>query len=134
MKKILSAFAILAFFSISFTSCKKEKTKTASERIIGTWQVSNVVYNEHTNGADHITSSNDFTAADTYEFRQDGTVIANIQGESDSSTYTVTAENKLTIVDDETYDIKTLDDHSLMIYFKDTSGSDYEEVTITFKR
>ena len=134
MKKILSAFAILAFFSISFTACKKEKTKTASERIIGTWQVNNVVYNDHTNGADHISSSNDFTAADTYEFRKDGTVLANIQGQSDSSTYSIAGENKLTIVADETYDIKTLDDHSLVIYFKDVTGSDYEEVTISFKR
>jgi hypothetical protein len=134
MKKILSAFAILAFFSISFTACKKEKTKTAAERIIGTWQVKNVVYNDHNNGADHISSSNDFQATDTYEFRKDGTVIANIQGQSDSSTYSITGENKLTITDDETYDIKTLDDHTLMIYFKNVSGTDYEEVTITFKR
>jgi hypothetical protein len=134
MKNILSAFAILAFFSISFTACKKEKTKTAAERIIGTWQVKNVVYNDHNNGADHISSSNDFQATDTYEFRKDGTVIANIQGQSDSSTYSITGENKLTITDDETYDIKTLDDHTLMIYFKNVSGTDYEEVTITFKR
>ena len=97
MKKILSAFAILAFFSITFTACKKEKTKTATERIIGIWQVSNVVYNDHNNGADHIVSSNDFTATDTYEFRKEGTVLANVQGQSDSSTFTITGENKLTI-------------------------------------
>lgn len=134
MKKFLSAFAILAFFSLSFTSCKKEKTKSAAETIIGKWQVSNVVYNNHTNGADHIVSSNDFTANDIYEFTKDGKVLVNLQGESDSSTYTIAGENKLTITGDETYDIKTLDDHSLVIYFKQTTGSDYEEVTISFKR
>jgi len=134
MKKILSAFAILAFFSISFTACKKEKTKTASERIVGTWQVNNLVYNDHNNGADHIISSNDFTATDTYQFRNDGTVYANYQGESDTSTYTVTGENKLTITDDATYDIKTLDDHTMVLYAKEVDGSDYVEVTITFKR
>ena len=134
MKKILSAFAMLAFLSISFTACKKEKTKTTAERIIGTWQVSNVVYNDHNNGADHIVSSNDFAATDTYEFRKDGAVYANVQGESDTSNYTITGENKLMITDDATYDIKTLDDHSLVLYFKGVTGSDYEEVTISFKR
>jgi len=132
MKKILSAFAILAFLSISFTACKKEKTKTASERIIGTWQASNMVYNDHNNGADHIISSNDFHA--TYEFRTDGSVHVNIDGELDSSNYTIIGENKLMITDDETYDIKTLDDHSLVLYAKEADGSDYVEVTITFKR
>ena len=134
MKKILSAFAILAFLSISFTACKKEKTKTASERIIGTWQISNLVYNDHNNGADHIISSNDFATTDTYEFRKDGTVYENYQGESDTSNYTITGENKLMITDDATYDIKTLDDHSLVLYAKVATGSDYEEVTISFKR
>ncbi len=134
MKKILRAFAILAFFSISFTACKKEKTKTTSEKIIGTWQVTNVVYNDHTNGTDNTISSNAFTAADTYEFKADGSVYANVKGSSDSSTYTISADNKLTITDDDTYDIKTLDDHSLVLYVKDISGSDYTEGTITFKR
>ena len=134
MKKILSVFALLAFFSISFTACKKEKTKTTAEKIVGTWQVSNVVYNEHTNGADHIISSNDFTATDTYEFRTDGTVHINLQGDSGSSTYTITGENKLMITDDETYDIKTLDDHTLVIYYKEADGDDFAEVTISFKR
>ena len=134
MKKILSAVVILAFFSISFIACKKEKTKTTAEKIVGTWQVSNVVYNDHTNGADHIISSNDFTASDTYEFRADGTVVANIQGSSDSSTYTISTDNKLTVTDDATYDIKTLDDHALVIYSKEVTGSDYTEVTVTFKR
>ncbi len=134
MKKFLTFFAILAFFSISFTACKKEKTKTVAERIIGTWQISNLVYNDHSNGADHIISSNDFSATDTYEFRADGTVYANVQGSSDNSTYSISADNKLTITDDATYDIKTLDDHTLVLYYKDVSGSDYTEVTITFKR
>jgi hypothetical protein len=134
MKKILSTLAILAFFSISFTACKKEKTKTTAEKIVGSWQVSNVVYNEHTNDADHTISSNDFTASDIYEFKADGTVYISIQGLSDNSTYTISADNKLTIVDDETYDIKTLDEHSLVLYFKEISGNDYSEVTISFKR
>jgi hypothetical protein len=132
MKKILSAFAILAFFSVSFTACKKEKTKTAAEQIVGTWQISNILYNQHTNGADHIISTND-TANDTYEFTKDGTVNINLDGQSGSSTYTIT-DNKLTITDDETYDIKKLDDHNLVLYLKTVSGSDYDEVTVTFKR
>jgi uncharacterized protein YkuJ len=134
MKKILTALAFLSFFSISFTACKKEKTKTAAERIVGTWQISNVVYNEHTNGADHIISSNDFSSSDTYQFKADGTVIANVKGSTDNSTYTISSDNKLTIVDDATYDIKTLDDHALSIYYKEVSGSDYTEATVTFKR
>ena len=134
MKKILSALAILAFFSISFTACKKEKTKTTAEKIVGTWQISNVVYNDHSNGADHIISSNAFTASDTYTFKADGTLVGTFQGTTDSTTYTISADNKLNIVDDSTYDIKTLDDHTLVIYDKEVSGSDYTETTITFKK
>jgi|SRR5690242_11774773 len=133
MKKFLSAFAILAFFSFSFTACKKEKTKTAAEQIVGTWQLTSIVYNEHTNGADHTISSNDFTSSDTYEFRADGTVYATVQGSSDNSTYTI-SDNKLTITDDDTYDIKTLDAHNMVLYVKDVNGADYTEATITFKR
>ncbi|HZI68525.1 MAG TPA: lipocalin family protein [Hanamia sp.] len=133
MKKFLSAFAILAFFSFSFTACKKEKTKTAAEQIVGTWQLTSIVYNEHTNGADHTISSNDFTSSDTYEFRADGTVYATVQGSSDNSTYTI-SDNKLTITDDDTYDIKTLDAHNMVLYVKDVNGADHTEATITFKR
>ena len=46
----------------------------------------------------------------------------------------ITEENKLTITGDATFDIKTPDDHSLVLYFKSVTGSDYEEATITFKR
>ncbi len=134
MKKILSAFTILAIFSISFSACKKEKTKSAAEKIVGSWQLTSLLYNAHANGADHTSSSNDFTASDTYEFRKDGTVYAKVQGGSDSSTYSIAGENKLTITSDETYDIRKLDDHALILYFKAIDGSDYEEVTITFKR
>jgi len=134
MKKILSAFAILAFFSVSFTACKKEKAKTASEQIIGTWQIKTVVYNDHFDNLDHTITTSSFTANDTYEFKKDGTVYANIQGQSDSSTYTIAGENKLTITDDATYDIKTLDGHTLVLYVKSISGSDFEEATITFNR
>jgi hypothetical protein len=134
MKKILRTFAILAFFSAGFTACKKEKTKTTSEKIIGTWQITNAVYNDHSNGADHIISSNDFSSADIYQFKADGTVYANVKGSSGTFTYTISTDNKLTITDDDTYDIKTLDDHSLVLYAKDVTGSDYEEATITFKR
>lgn len=56
MKKILTALAILAFFSISFTACKKDKTKTVAEKIIGTWQIDNIAYNVHTEAIDHITT------------------------------------------------------------------------------
>jgi hypothetical protein len=133
MKKILTACAILAFFSVSFTACKKEKTKTAAEQIVGKWQVTNLTYNAHENGADNIISTNNFTANDTYEFTKDGTVNISLQGQSGSSTYTI-ANNKLTITDDDTYDIKTLNDHSLVLYAKDVSGSDYEEITVNFKR
>lgn len=134
MKKILSAFAILAFLTVSFTACKKEKNQTTSEKIVGTWQMNKLVYNAHTNGADNIISTTAFTANDKYEFRKDGTVYASYQGQSDSSTYTITADNKLTITDDDTYDIKTLDGHTLVIYSKSVSGSDYVETTVTFKR
>jgi len=134
MKKILSALAILAFFSVSFTACKKEKTKTTAEKIIGQWQVDNLMVNDHSNGADHTISSNDFTSTDFYEFKTDGTVNISIKGDSGSTTYTLSGEDKLVITDDETYDIKTLNDHSLVLYFKDGDTNEYEEVTITFKR
>ncbi|HXS58883.1 MAG TPA: lipocalin family protein [Hanamia sp.] len=133
MKKILTVFAILAFFSATFIGCKKEKTKTQADLIVGTWQVSKLTYNDHTNGADNIITTTNFTSSDTYEFTKDGTVNANVQGQSESSTYTIAA-GKLTITGDDTYDIQALNEHALVIYSKSVTGSDYEEITITFKR
>lgn len=134
MKKILTTVAILALFSFTFTACKKEKAQTTAEKIVGKWQMSNLIYNAHVNGADNIVSTNSFTANDTYEFKSDGSVYVNYQGQADSSTYTITSDNKLTITDDTTYDIKKLDANSLVLYVKSINGSDYEEATITFKR
>jgi|SRR6185312_3572856 len=133
MKKILTVFAILAFFSVTFIACKKEKTKTQADLIVGTWQVSKMSYNDHTNGADNIIITTNFDANDTYQFTKDGTLNINLKGQSGSSTYTISA-GKLTITDDDTYDIKALDEHSLVIYAKAVTGNDYEEITVTFKR
>jgi hypothetical protein len=133
MKKVLSILGIIALTSLCFTSCKKEKAKTVSEKIVGVWHLNNYVDNYHFDGTDHI-ESDSYGPNDTYEFSKDGILKATVQPYSDSSTYSIIGENKLSITDDKTYDIKTLDDHNLVLYFKTSDGDEYEKLTITLKR
>lgn len=133
MKKILSTFSIIALFSIAFTACKKDKPQTANDKIIGVWNLDTYAYNYHYDGVDHPENET-FGPTDVYEFRKDGTILATIENESDSSTYSIIGNNKLSITDDLTYDIKTLTSNSLVLYYKIASADEFVEITISFKR
>ena len=133
MKKVLITVAVIAIVSLSFTSCKKEKARTTSEKIVGVWHLNNYIYNEHYDGADHL-ENNSGGPNDTYEFKANGTVNSNVGGSSDSSSYSIVGDNKLLITEDENYDIKKLDDHNLVLYFKEMDGDEFVEITITLTR
>ena len=133
MKKIITSLAVIALFSVSFVSCKKEKTKSVSERIVGVWNLKTMLYHEHVEGTDN-TSTSAGGANDTFEFTADGNVKVNLNGSSDASTYTIIGEKQVSITDDETYDIKQLDEHNLVLYVKEVDGSDFAELTLTFTK
>lgn len=95
--------------------------------------MNNYAYNEHFSGADHL-ETNSGGENDTFEFKADGTVNANINNSIQTSTYSIIGDNKITIADDETYDIKKLDDHNLVLYSKETDDDEFVEITITFNR
>ena len=133
MKQILSFLAVITIVSLSFTSCKKEKAKTTSEKIVGVWHLNNYIYNEHYDGADHLENTTG-GPNDTYEFKATGMVNANVGGAADSSSYNIVGDNKLVITEDENYDIKKLDDHNLVLYYKELDGDEFVELTITLTR
>lgn len=133
MKKVLVALTILTLISAGFTSCKKEKAKPVSERIIGVWHLKTYVYNEHYDNADHSLNS-PAQPTDSFEFKDDGTFHANLNNSVESSTYTIIGENQVNIADDETYDIRQLDDHNMILYVKETDADEFVELTLTFTR
>lgn len=135
MKRIFNSLALLALFAVCFTSCKKDdqKSKTTSEKIVGVWHLVNTVYNEHHDNLDHK-ETDTYGPNDVFEFKKDGTVRASINGEEDTTTYTLVGDTKITIDGDATYDLKTLNANSLVFYTKEIDGADYSEITITFKR
>jgi hypothetical protein len=135
MKKLifLSAFACLAI-----ASCKKDDPapqKTTAEKVLGSWKIQNVVFNDYYSNADHITTTNG-SASDFVEFRNDGKSYSLFQGFRDTSTYSVPNDNSI-ILDGETFSIKTLTDNQFTLYNKEvisTTPNEYEETTINLAK
>jgi len=131
---ILKTLAVIGIASISFTACKKEKAKTTSEQIVGVWHLASSVYNTHYGGTDHI-ENDPGGQTDVYEFMANGILNATVMNSTESPFYSISADNKLEIIGGETYDIKKLDGHNLVLYYKSVSGADeYLEITLTFNR
>jgi hypothetical protein len=134
MKKIFISTSIILLMLIA---CKKDETVTAltaMQKIQGKWTLETMATNDHYAGADHQYIDHG-TAADIFDFRNDGKIYFHMMGSHDTIPYSLQGETKITINNTETYDIKTLSTTSLVIYKRDPFNStDYYEETITWKR
>ena len=134
MKKIILTLAAIASVAFLLIACKKNDTKTSTaQKIQGTWQVKSEIYNEHSNGADHIDTTFG-TANTTIEFRNDGKVYSDFFGQKDTAFYLLVGETQITIDSVNTFDIKTLTSNSLILYSKELDGVDYYEETLSLIR
>ena len=137
MKKLITLMAVATLLIFSLSSCKKtdeiQTPKTVIQKKQANWQLSNYYGNDHFGGADHITNITG-TAGDYIEFRTDGKVYYSIQGNKDTTTYSLLTDIQFLIGGSMKYDIKTLTDNGFIFYGKDVSGADFLEETFTMKK
>lgn len=105
---------------------------TTAEKVQGTWQLQSDIYHEFVNGENNSDTTSGISS--TIEFRKDGKVYANIQGEKDTSAYSLSGDTQIIMDQDQTYEIKTLTSNSFILYSKETQGADYYEETISLKK
>ena len=133
MKKIIHTFLIITLIAFLFSACKKKDVKlTTAEKVQGTWQIQTDIYHEFVNGVDHSDTTSGINA--TIEFRNDGKVYSNYQGQKDTTTYTLSGDTQMILSGNETYDIKELTSNSFILYTKAVQGADYSEETISLKK
>jgi len=135
MKKIITSTALVLLAIFFLSACKKSnKQQTTLEKIQGVWQLETDVDNEHVSGQDNITTTSG-GPGDILDFRSDGKVYSNIQGEADTSTYALSGDTKIVIEGFETFDITTLTANIFVLDNKEIiGGTDFDEETITLKR
>lgn len=133
MKKVfLCTTAIILIVSV-FTSCKKDKAQTATQKVQHSWTLVNVVDNSHDANGDNIQTTA-ATSGDFMDFKSNGTVSFQIGGQPGTVSYSMVTDTQLLFAT-ETFTIKTLTDTQLVLYIKDAiSATDYDEETINLQR
>jgi len=133
MKKIFQSLLIITLISFLFSACKKKDVQlTTAEKVQGTWQLQTDIYHEFVSGTDYSDTTTGPNS--TLEFRNDGKVYSDLQGQKDTSTYTLTGDNQIVINGNITFDIKTLTTNLFVLYTKQTQGADYSEETLSLKK
>ncbi len=133
MKKIFLFTTAIILLASVFSSCKKDKAQTATQKVQHNWTLIDVVDNSHDASGDNITTTNAI-AGDFMNFNSNGTVTFQIDGQRDSASYSMVSDTQILLAT-ETFTIKTLTDSQLVLYIKDViSATDYDEETINLKR
>ena len=74
-------------------------------------------------------------ASDIIDFRTDGKVYTNVQGQLDTTTYSLSGDTKIVIDGNLNYDITTLTANSFILHEKEIgTGTDFYEETLTLKK
>ncbi len=72
---------------------------------------------------------------DIIDFRTDGKVYTNIQGQPDTTNYSLSGDTKIVIDGNLNYEIKTLTSTSFVLHEKEVgTGTDFYEETLTLKK
>ena len=133
MKKVFLCTTAIILIASVFTSCKKDKAQTATQKVQHNWTLINVVDNSHDANGDNIQTT---TAAsgDFMDFNSNGTVSFQIDGQQGTVSYSMVSDTQLLFAT-ETFTINTLTDTQLVLYIKDViSATEYDEETIYLTR
>ena len=74
------------------------------------------------------------TAADYFDFRNNGKVYTYLNGEADTSDYRIITGNKLVIDNQDTATIRILTNSNLQLYSRDINNGLVQETTVNMKR
>jgi hypothetical protein len=128
---------IVLLASTMFLGCQKNKDEDYSElkqRLQGKWNFINYVTNQYYGNSNHL-STVSASPGDYMEFQPEGKIYLVLFGSSDTSSYTIPANNKILIDYTDNFDIKTLTESELVLYSKQVySGESYYEQTFTLHK
>jgi hypothetical protein len=143
-KNITRTFFAASLALLLVLSCKKkDKTPSAYELLQGRWTFRNVgikVFNNNTNVL-IATQTYPATPGDYAEFRSDNKVYIQLGGLKDTSSYSLTTDTQLLLIDGsnrDTANINLLNSKNLVFVLKDidniTIPPEREESTYTFEK
>lgn len=123
---------VLLLATVSIAGCKKDDEEKQQKDIVGKWFVKQTVEKEIESGVTTFEETEtNFTAADFFEFKSDGSLVNSIQGDAYRGTYEVKASNRLVMTDEdgdtEDFEIKKLNSSELIIYIEDIDGPNAKE-------
>ncbi len=141
MKQLLYATILSAFCLI--TSCSKTTDQIKVEsKLLGKWMLKSWTGNDLI-GTQNRTSSGSYKSGEYMQFESAGQFIILVDNKITQSLYKMLDDNKTLYivpaggidVPDDGYEIKTLTDHSLVLYWKEKNGNTIiSDVTIYLER
>jgi hypothetical protein len=81
------SIALLTFFVLFFSACKKDDELSTRDKLIGKWNYELASYEDYENG-ELVDSGSDPIVGATIEFKENGTLVANFIDREDGSTQT----------------------------------------------
>jgi hypothetical protein len=134
MKKSI-CLSLLALSVIAY-SCKKDKDKSAQDRLIGKWTATMDKWNTYYNGSNHYDSSTYSSGEYNLEFKSNGTVVAiDAYGRNDTTTFKLVDGDKKIVFDGtDTVTLTILTDKDLQLYGKEGTATSYYEEWDNYKK
>jgi hypothetical protein len=131
--------SLLSVCLLTIVSCKKEDEKTTAEKIQAKWQVESTYYNDHIAGEDD-SETLPGNASDYFDFRADGKLYYNLDGDADTLNYALQNDTKIILQGSgfgTVFDIQNLTDNTLELYTKENdpdNTDDFSELAINLKK
>src|SRR5690349_726729 len=138
--KQLFLFTLLS--AVTFLSCHKSNQETeAGSKLLGKWILKNDV-TTYFNGIQIVTNTSNFQPNEYMQFETGGRFLIRVDEEITQTSWKLLDNDKtlyITPVGDldvpeDGYEIKTLNDHNLVLYWKEPAGTSGYSVTINLER
>ncbi len=131
MKKKFLIFASIILSASVLFSCKKDKETTA-QKVQHNWTIVSEIDNFHDASGDNRDTTIS-VPGDFINFNSNGNYTSQFQGTSSSGIYSIISSSQI-IIDGDTATIKTLTDSQFVLYAKQGTATEYDEITINLKR
>ncbi len=143
MKKLFLFIVTVIFAAVSFSACSDDDKgdNSAPSKIVGTWELAHIYYEDDYVGEDYIEEDYDVVQGDIewnmLVFKADGTFMDKYDDNRDTGSYSI-EENKIMMEYDngdwEIMTIKTISSKTLVLEQVGEDDKGYYKVVYTYKR
>lgn len=128
--KRLSVILLAMTLSVMLISCSK--TKSVESKIIGKWHVTSIM---QINSADGDWQDQLYNQNIDYEFKEDGSVVAYVNGSSaGTGSWSYDKDADKLMFASLPYDIEELDEHQMVLYYSHIAGVVHLEQRMTLEK